>query len=103
MSDQNIKVGDRAEVVFWPCCGCELGHSMLVTRIETDKVLHLFDCAECKAVIGPPQLWTLCVDDTVPENVKLKTCPIGWLRKLPDLTEPETTETVIFDKKPETV
>lgn len=102
MSDQNIKVGDRCEVVKWPCCGVYLGHTMLITTLFVSGLKCKNGCTKCGGII--PVSGVFGEDHTQPENQGLLcSAPVEWLRKLPDLTEPETTETVIFDKKPETV
>lgn len=101
MSDQNIKVGDRAEVVKWRCCGKFDGVKMLVTKVGDLRInyVRMVCCGNQEHITG-----VFAVDNTVPIGGEyLVSAPIEWLRKLPGLAEGETRETEIFDNEPETV
>lgn len=88
-----IKVGDRAEVVKWPCCGKFLGAIVMVTGFYDGSHLLGLRCAHCRKV---HQILSgkMAEDHTLPEGTGLLCCcPIEYLRKLPSLAEPETIET----------
>ena len=83
----NLKVGDLARVVKWPCCGQGLGSSMLITTIFPQPFIRvIMDCCNRGISIG-----YVAIDQSVPTDAGyLVSCPLDWLEKIDDL--PETVE-----------
>lgn len=88
--NDNIRAGDFVEVVKWPCCGKFLGHRFVVSKIGRECHRRL----RCWCGIVHPIDGDLFVsDETVPQRGDyLVKCFAAWVKKIPPLTEPESTE-----------
>lgn len=86
MSDKNIKVGDYVEAIQWACSTCRPPVSFVVTFFCKSNSDLRVGCNTCKAIIMMPKgIYAFDCNNTG--------YPAPWLRKLPDLSEPETRET----------
>jgi len=76
-----VKVGDRAVIIKYPCCGEHLFDVMLVTDIQ--KVFggnrYIIRCNACG---GDSEFsGVLAIDNTVPSGLTyVVNCPIEWLK-----------------------
>lgn len=96
-----IKVGDRCEVIKWPCCGKWVNAVMMVSVVG--RAAMNLRCATCDHVHNILND-KVAIDQSVPQAIGLLvSCPTAWLRKLPPLTEPESTETTREETIDETV
>ena len=82
-------VGDLAEVIRGPGCGCLVGKTMLVTKIRS-KEWTFMQCFTCGSTGLLPES-VECLDDTTPENQTYITWyPRAWLRAIDPPAETQT-------------
>lgn len=79
MSDRPIQVGDMVQVVRWPCCGMRLG---AIRTVEKFRQVSSLKCCGCWAEHSGMFAYL--------DNGE---CPAEWLKRLPPLSELESSKT----------
>lgn len=93
--NERIRLGDLVRVVRWPCCGRFVGTIFKVTDMGVFP-----DSIQCGPRGGgcmtehavSMQAWAC--DDSIPDGTgRCKVAPVAWLKRIPPLSELESTET----------
>lgn len=84
MSERPIQVGDLVQVVRFPCCSCG-GNLDAIFKIDEIRRNDLFKCT-CHYSLGGDYGPVAAIPNRI-------AAPVAWLRRIPPLSELDSTDT----------